>query len=754
MTKLFELFLQNSFTGIIFILVILIIRQLTKNFSKRYVTVLWILLLAELLFTPLVTGPFHTIRNVAILNFNDGVYDSSESLGQNQINYNNSDTYKQIEGVNSTGNSNLSLARKIQENRIDKDNLTENNITSSNNDSSIPTEKHRLAEYLSFVWLSGIIVFTVYFLIQYIKLRHMLKGAIKVDNNIWETSACDIPFVMPGIPSKIYIPVGLEGRQREDILTHEREHIRHFDPWIKCLATIALTVHWFNPFVWIAFSLMGKDIEMYCDERVLRGKGLNEKKQYSQTILDFSKKANGLPLAIGFAKNNTENRIKHILCSKKPHRIMNIVLVAVILACGVLFLTAGKKYAENTYNENKLNGTQRENNISDTEKTPASGKESASDNNAADDSKAENEAVTENQNSYTEEEEFWDEKLIVGTTFEPDPNLKKRILDAPDYASDWGSFHPVFEGNMTENINLIGKTQHFLLYGTSNTESMIVKTPDNRYISAKVPYTSHYMFQPLVNEMDYDRDGENELAIIIYVKHGTGCSIKTLFMVDKANDGKWYMYQLLENEYLPQLEAKFDTVYTEDSIKLLLDGKHVGLTKPMDNEFRNSSVNYKFHAGMQIQIHCVEDRIELNADLLGYSDTFFSGEFTGHRINADIAYLGEGKWELKNFRYRDINMDLVIEDALTMYFTGRTEELNQYYMADGFHLKEIRKKSNDASVLNISYPVDNMDSGKVEAHATVRLDSSSSLINVTVSMKLTDSLNGTWKIVGIDVSGL
>jgi len=736
MTKLFELILQNSFIGIIFISVILVIRQLTKNFSKRYVVVLWILLLTELLFTPLVTGPFHTMRNVAIFNFNDSVYDSSDNLGQNQINFDNSDTYEKIDEINSIGNSNFGVAGKVQGTSIGKNNLIQNNIPSSSNAGSNPIGKYRLVEYLSFVWLLGITVFTIYFLIQYIKLRHKVNTAIKVDNNVWETSACDLPFVMPGIPSKIYIPVGLEGRQREDILAHEKEHIKHFDPWIKCIATIALTVHWFNPFVWIAFSLMGKDIEMYCDERVLKGKELKEKKQYSQTILDFSKKANGFSLTIGFSKDNVENRIKHILCSKKPHRIISIVLIAVILACGVLFLTEG--------------------NISKavTEKNLSSEKETVSDNNTPDDVKPENKDITENQNSDTEEKEFWGKKLIVGTTFEPDTDLRKRILDAPDYASDWGNFHPVYEGDMTENINLIGKTQHFLLYGTSDTESMIIKAPDNRYILAVVPYTSNYMTQPLLNEMDYDRDGENELAIIIYVLHGTGCSIRTLFMVDKASDGKWYMYQLVENEYLPKLEAKFDTVYTKDGIKLLFDGKYVGITLPMDNEFRRSSVNYKFHAGMQIQISFIEDRIELNADLGGYSDNFYSGEFTGHRINADIVYLGEGKWDLKNFRYSDINIDSVIKDALTFYFTGQTDELNQYCMADGSHLKEIRKKSNDVSVLNISYPVDNMDSGEVEAHTTVRLDGSSSLINVTVSMKLTDSLTNTWKVVEIDVSGL
>lgn len=756
MNELFELVLQNSLAGIIFIAVILIFRQLTRNLSKIYVNILWILLLAELLFTPLVTGPFHTIRNIEIPDFNEEAYDNG-SAWQKQASYENSDALNTKEKVNPAGNSNVSTSGKSQGTGIDKYSSAENKTTSTNiSGFTHASKQHGLTEYLSYIWLSGTIILTVFLLIQYIALRRRVKTAVKVDDNVWETSECDTPFVMPGIPSRIYIPAGLEGHQRENILSHERQHVRHLDPWIKCAATAALTIHWFNPFVWVAFRLIGKDIEMYCDECVLRGKGLNDKKQYSQTILDFAKKASGFSLTMSFSKSNVENRIKHILYSRKPHLIISIILAAIILTCGVFFLTAGNKDTENTYSESELNEAHEEENTTkaDTEETIAYEKEAVQENTTDNNTMtASNEPVAEKLDNQADEDESWEEKSIVGTTFEPGTDLKNRILNAPDYSVDWLDIRQVIWRDMGENtgysVILIGKTKHFLLYGTSDVESMIIKTPDNRYVSAKVPFTSNYMTQPRLNEMDYDGDGEDELAVIILIKHGTGCCIETLLMVDKAADGNWYMYQLLESEYLPRLEAKFDTVYTEDGIKLLFDGKYAGRTQPVDNEFRNSSVNYKFQAGMIIYIHFVENRTELNADLGGYSDVFHAGDFTGHRINADIVYLGEGKWELKNFRYSDFNIDSVIHDALTMYFTGQTEELNKYCMMEGSQLKEVGEKSKNISVIDISYPVDNLDSGEIEAHAAVRLDGSGSLCYATIPVKMSDPSTDTWKILDI-----
>lgn len=376
----------------------------------------------------------------------------------------------------------------------------------------------------------------------------------------------------------------------------------------------------------------------------------------------------------------------------------------------------------------------------------------------SDNMESDNETVNEDQDSKNEEEEFWSNKLIVGTTFEPDSDLKDRILHALNYINIWMNSPSVTDDNVGtpqekeiyNAVNLIGETKNFLLYGTTYTESMIIRTSDNRYVFAEVPFTSNYHTQPILNEMDYDQDGENELAIIIYVMHGTGVSIKTLFMIDKAADGNWNMYQLLENEYLPQIDSQFDTVYVEDTIRVLFDGKYIGRTQNTEDEVRNKSSNFKYYAGMQIDIHYVEDRIVLNAKLGGYADGFYAGDyFMGHQISMDIIYLGEGTWGFKDFRYSNFNIDSTIENALTLYFTGKIQEVNKYYMVDGYLLKGINKTSKVVSILDISYPVDNLDSGEVEAYVTVRLDGSDSLYYVTIPMKLVDSLMDSWRITDL-----
>lgn len=762
MVKLFELILQNSFVGILFILVILTIRLLTKNLSKIYVNILWLLLLLELIIiTPFVASPFQTLRNISILTLKEEVYDNYDKLEHKEENYHNFATWTQKEEAVAIHDNNVKSSLEDQKTKLDNANSVENKI-SPKNATSLTKQANRygLIDYLCLIWILGMTISTVVFLTQYFRIRRKLKTAVKVEEYVWETDAFHTPFVMPGIPAKIYIPFGLEGRQREDILAHERQHIKHFDPWIKLIATLALIVHWFNPFVWIAYSFIGKDIEMFCDERVLKGKSFEEKKKYSQTILDFAKKSSGISFMMSFAENNAENRIKHILNSKKPRLIMRIVLIAIILFCGVLFLTTAKsKETERTFNENGLDEMQREENIEEAETDNGINvqtEEESTDNSLADyTTEANQEPENENQNreNGNEEEEYWGDKLIVGTTFEPDPDLRNRIEKAPSYIDSWWDLPLVTEdiiGTPQEEeiykaVNLIGETQSFSLYGTSYLGSMIIKTSDNGYVFADIPFTSNYLTQPLLNEMDYDQDGESELAIIIYVLHGTGVSIKTLFMIDKAGDGTWNMYQLLESEYLPQIEANFDTVYVDNSIKLLFKGEYVGPTLPMDElEGRNSS--YKFYAGMQTQIRFIEDRIVLSTDLGGFSDTIITGDYIGHRINADIIYLGEGKWGLQNFRYSNASIDSQIERALTLYFTGNIRELNQYYMVDGSQLKEISERSHDVTILDISYPNDNLDSGEVEAYVAVRVDKSDSLFYVTMTMKLVDPLFDTWKI--------
>lgn len=195
---------------------------------------------------------------------------------------------------------------------------------------------------LCLLWIAGILLFTLIYMEQYLKLRRRIKTAVRVEKNVWETEQTEIPFVMPGFPARIILPANLSPDKRKDILAHEKMHIRHYDPVIRFFATVALIVHWFNPFVWLAYHFMAKDMEMFCDESVLKDKSLDEKKQYSQTLLDFAMKNNGFSLTTSFGEKNTRSRIEHILYGRKPKQIISILLFVIVLCFGAFFLTGGE----------------------------------------------------------------------------------------------------------------------------------------------------------------------------------------------------------------------------------------------------------------------------------------------------------------------------------------------------------------------------------------------------------------------------
>ena len=176
---------------------------------------------------------------------------------------------------------------------------------------------------------------------------------------------------MPGLPPRIYLPYGLSASQKADILAHERQHVKNLDPLWKCLAMAVSTVYWFHPFVWAAVSLMGKDVEMYCDERVMRGKSLTERRAYSRTLLEFAAKSSGLAITMNFGESNTGRRINHILNMRKPRRTVSALLTLFVCICGILFLTSGNV-------EGKTDKTPRQTSQKQQESRPPAGTDTKS----------------------------------------------------------------------------------------------------------------------------------------------------------------------------------------------------------------------------------------------------------------------------------------------------------------------------------------------------------------------------------------
>ncbi|MDW5298724.1 MAG: M56 family metallopeptidase [Sedimentibacter sp.] len=188
----------------------------------------------------------------------------------------------------------------------------------------------------AYIWMIGIIAVLIYSLVSVLLLKRQLINAQLIDKNIYEAENLKTPFVLGIISPNIYLPVGLGKEEWQYILLHEQTHIYRKDHIIKITAFIILTIHWFNPLVWIGFMLMSIDMEFSCDERVLKEMKVDIKKSYANSLLALAtgrRILNGSPLAFG--EGNVKWRIKNVLNYKKPKFWVVVISIIVVIAVGI-----------------------------------------------------------------------------------------------------------------------------------------------------------------------------------------------------------------------------------------------------------------------------------------------------------------------------------------------------------------------------------------------------------------------------------
>lgn len=182
------------------------------------------------------------------------------------------------------------------------------------------------------LWLGGIAAMLIYSVVSLLLLRRKLIGAVRLRENIYLADHISTPFVIGVIRPKIYLPSTLAEQEQSYIILHEQTHIRRLDHIVKLVAFLALTLHWFNPLVWVAFILSGKDMEMSCDEAVMKKMNGDIQADYSASLLSLAtgrKIFAGAPLAFG--EGDTKSRIKNVMNYKKP--AFWIVIAATIVIC-------------------------------------------------------------------------------------------------------------------------------------------------------------------------------------------------------------------------------------------------------------------------------------------------------------------------------------------------------------------------------------------------------------------------------------
>lgn len=195
-------------------------------------------------------------------------------------------------------------------------------------------------EYMAFAWAAGVFAMGIYCIFSLAKLKKRLRFAVK-DGRMWECGGIDTAFVSGFFPPKIYIPAGLDKQRKEYILLHEKHHIKRGDHIFKPVFFAVLAVHWFNPMVWLAFGLFCKDMEMSCDEAVIKQLGADRRAGYCACLLNMAAGKRILPLP-AFEEGNTEGRIKNMARWKKPTKIL-LAVCAVVCGAALVFLAADRK---------------------------------------------------------------------------------------------------------------------------------------------------------------------------------------------------------------------------------------------------------------------------------------------------------------------------------------------------------------------------------------------------------------------------
>lgn len=353
--------LNMSMTASIIILSVLICRFILRKAPKKYSYILWSVVLFRLL------CPFSLSAPISLLGiFNTPIVtevvllDIDETVAQKEVNIT---SYVEYIPLNIVHTENPAITLPISG--------TDGTISQIVNDSLPKGEEQTVADPLevfislaTYLWILGVIVMVGKGCLSYSILYRKLIGSLHYKSNIYIADYISTPFVLGVINPKIYLPSGIEEKEYKYIIQHEKCHIRRGDTVYKILAYLALCIHWFNPLVWLAFYLFVKDMEMSCDEAVIKKLGASIRADYASSILEFAsgqKILFGAPLAFG--EGEPAGRIKNLSMWKKPTIIVSVT--AAVICCCIVIIGIFNPLQENKNNQSEEKEITTENNVNE-----------------------------------------------------------------------------------------------------------------------------------------------------------------------------------------------------------------------------------------------------------------------------------------------------------------------------------------------------------------------------------------------------
>lgn len=306
LTEIFAKVLNMSLTASLVIVLVIAARFVLRKSPKVFSYALWAVVLFRLLCPVSLPSP------VSLLGLLDAPVAQAEGI-TTTVEY---IPYKAVEAA----------AEIPQPDQLPQNTVVQAPTQSQQTTAEPQREPLSAAEIVTYIWLAGIAVMVIVGVGSYLRFRKHLTGAMQVKDNIYLVDHIDSAFVAGLIRPKVYLPSDIPLKQMGYIIAHEQYHIRRLDHVTKHLSFAALCIHWFNPFVWAAFILSGKDLEMSCDEAVIKKLGEGIRADYSASLLSLATGRRiiaGTPLAFG--EGDTKGRINNMAKWKQPKKWVSIV---------------------------------------------------------------------------------------------------------------------------------------------------------------------------------------------------------------------------------------------------------------------------------------------------------------------------------------------------------------------------------------------------------------------------------------------
>ena len=324
MQEVFLKLLALSLTGSLFALAVMLVRLLFRKAPRWIFCALWGVVALRLIL------PFSIESSISIIPESIANGNIITSIGDHYVG--NVDTYYE----SNAGYSNAVEAGR-QPHYSDEGNYV---VTEQGSLKEPATIADTVFPILSWVWITGMTAMLAYLAVSFLLLKRKMSEATLLRSNIWQCEQVDSPFVLGFIKPRIYLPYELSETDIANVIAHEQAHIQRKDHWWKPIGFLFLSIHWFNPILWVAYILLCRDIEAACDEKVIKHMEKDEMRAYSTALLNCSvhrRRIAACPLAFG--EVGVKERIKHVMNYKKPAFWIIIATAIICIAVAVCFLT-------------------------------------------------------------------------------------------------------------------------------------------------------------------------------------------------------------------------------------------------------------------------------------------------------------------------------------------------------------------------------------------------------------------------------